>query len=84
MDQINMVGFVAGLLTTVAFIPQVCRTYTTKSTQDISLGMFSIFSSGVFMWIVYGVLMSALPIIVTNVITLVLAISILVMKVKYG
>ena len=72
----------AGCLTTIAFIPQVFRTWKTRSAQDISLFMFLLFSCGVLLWLIYGIMLHALPIIVANGITLALSTTILVMKVR--
>lgn len=82
MDIINWIGTLAGILTTIAFIPQVAKTWKTRSAGDISLLMFLLFSSGVLLWLVYGVLLHAMPIIVANGITLSLSASILVLKIK--
>lgn len=81
MDIVNITGSLAGCLTTIAFIPQVVRTWRTRSAQDISLFMFLLFTSGVLLWLIYGILLHALPIILANGITLALSTSILVMKV---
>jgi len=81
MDIVNIIGSLAGCLTTIAFIPQVVRTWRTRSAQDISLFMFLLFTSGVLLWLIYGILLHALPIILANGITLALSTSILVMKV---
>ena len=77
------IGFFAGFCTTIAFLPQAIKTWKTKSTKDISLLMFLIFITGVFFWLIYGILINELPLIVANAITLVLALSILVAKIKY-
>lgn len=77
------VGLVAGLLTTTAFIPQVWKIYRTKSGNDISGRMFSIFSIGIVLWLVYGVMLRSVPLILSNVVTLVLSLTILVLKVRY-
>ncbi len=82
MDIVNITGSLAGALTTIAFIPQVVRTWKTRSAQDISLFMFLLFSCGVLLWLIYGILLHALPIILANGITLVLSTSILAMKVR--
>ncbi|MDH5515579.1 MAG: SemiSWEET transporter [Gammaproteobacteria bacterium] len=82
MDIVNITGSLAGCLTTIAFIPQVVRTWKTRSAQDISLFMFLLFSCGVLLWLIYGILLHALPIILANGITLVLSTSILAMKVR--
>lgn len=84
MDWTNLLGATAGLLTTAAFLPQVWLTWRTRSTQGISLGMYSIFTSGVFLWLVYGWMIGAWPIIITNGLTFILALFILVMKLRFG
>nr|WP_231636868.1 SemiSWEET transporter [Planktothricoides sp. SR001] len=78
-----MIGFMAATLTTVSFLPQVIQVWKTKSTKDISLGMFSIFSSGVFLWLVYGILIEDWAVFMANSITLILASIILTFKLKY-
>ena len=83
MESANTLGLIAGALTTVAFIPQVVKIWKSRHTQDISLGMFSIFSVGVFLWLLYGIQLGALPLILSNGITLVLSLTILVFKLKY-
>ena len=83
MESANALGLVAGVLTTIAFIPQVVKTWKTRYTRDISLGMFLIFSVGTLLWLLYGVRIGALPVVVANAVTLVLALTILIFKVKY-
>ena len=83
MESANTLGLIAGALTTVAFIPQVVKIWKSRHTADISLGMFSIFSVGVLLWLLYGIQLGALPIILSNGITLVLSLTILVFKLKY-
>jgi MtN3 and saliva related transmembrane protein len=78
-----MVGYFAGFLTTLSFLPQVVKTWKSKSASDLSLGMFSVFSVGVLCWLSYGVLLQEPPIIFWNTITLVLVLSILVMKLRF-
>ena len=77
------VGLVAGLLTTTAFVPQVWKIYRTKSGKDISGRMFSIFSLGIVLWLIYGILLRSLPIILSNAVTLVLSLMILGLKIRY-
>ena len=84
MDTMTMIGLLAGTLTTIAFVPQLTKTWRSRSAKDISLGMFLIFCSGVLLWLVYGILMGALPIILANAVTLVLCSAILMLKLKYG
>jgi len=83
MEAVNILGTLAGTLTTVAFVPQVLKTWHSRSANDISTGMFLIFTLGVLMWLVYGLYIHSWPIIIANAITLVLAGSILVMKVYF-
>lgn len=79
----DILGMIAGTLTTLAFIPQVVKTWNSKSTQDISYGMFILFSLGVLLWLVYGIVLGALPIIISNAVTLALASIILGLKFRY-
>lgn len=83
MDAGNLLGMIAGTLTTAAFVPQVVKTWRTRSTHDISLGMFALFSSGLVLWLVYGVVIGSLPIVVSNIVTLALALTILYFKLRY-
>ncbi|HEX7767859.1 MAG TPA: SemiSWEET transporter [Nitrospira sp.] len=83
METANWIGFVAGTLTTIAFLPQVQRTWTTKSADDMSLAMLLIFTTGVFLWLIYGLYLTAWPIILTNAITFMLTFTILVLKLMY-
>ena len=85
MDDLNsIVGFMAAILTTFAFVPQVVKVWRTRSTSGISLGMYSLFTLGVSLWLVYGILIHAWPVILANSVTLVLAGSVLVMKLRFG
>jgi MtN3 and saliva related transmembrane protein len=78
------IGGVAATLTTCAFIPQVWRVLRTRHTRDISLGMYALFTTGVALWLAYGLLLGAWPIIVANGITLLLAGMVLVLKLRFG
>jgi MtN3 and saliva related transmembrane protein len=73
----------AAAFTTISLFPQVLKVWKTKSTKDISLGMFSLFCSGVFLWFVYGILVKDLPIIIANFLGFIQALIILIFKVKY-
>lgn len=84
MSTLDWVGSTAATLTTVSFIPQVWQVWRTRHTKDISLGMYAIFTCGVGMWLVYGLLLGAWPIIIANAITVLLAGTVLVMKLRYG
>ena len=81
---ITYIGFFSGFCTTVAFITQAYKFLKKKSTKDISLWMFLIFTTGVASWLVYGVLTDNLPIIFANIVTLFLAFLILVAKIKFN
>ena len=76
-------GFLAATLTTVAFVPQVVKIYRDKSAKSISLKTFYIFTVGIFLWILYGIALSSWPMIISNIITMLLSIAILVLKHKY-
>ena len=80
MNTTTMVGFFAGFLTTISFLPQVVKTWKTRSASDLSLGMFSVFSVGVLFWLVYGFLIQEPPMIIWNSVNLILVLAILVMK----
>ena len=80
----DLIGMVAGTLSTVAFVPQVWRVWKTRSARDLSLPMYLIFTAGVALWFVYGLQLGALPIIVCNGLTLLLAGTVLAMKLKFG
>jgi MtN3 and saliva related transmembrane protein len=82
--NIDVIGMIAGTLSTVAFVPQVWRIWKTRSARDLSLPMYLIFTAGVALWFVYGLLLGALPIIACNGLTLLLAGTVLAMKVKFG
>lgn len=80
---INIVGYVAAVLTTISFLPQLLRVVRLRSARDISLGMFLIFSTGTLFWLVYGVLSHSLPVALANAVTLALSVSILALKLRY-
>ena len=81
---VDIVGSLAAVLTTVSFLPQAWHSFKTKDVSGVSLGMYSVFTVGVALWLVYGLLLRAWPIVVANVITLGLAVAILGMKVVFG
>ena len=80
----DVVGYAAGFLATAAFVPQVAKTYKERSARDISLGMYVLFCAGVGLWLVYGLLIGAWPVVVSNFVTLVLSGAVLVMKLRHG
>jgi MtN3 and saliva related transmembrane protein len=83
MDTAQWVGLLAGLLTTFAFVPQVLKIWRSKSAKDISLRTYVALSIGIVLWLVYGILKQELPIILWNAVTLVLAVAIVAMKLRF-
>ena len=83
MDAVTVIVLVATLFTTASLLPQLIKVYRTKSTKDISTGMFALFGGGVLLWFIYGLLVNDLPIIIANSLAFVQAIVILVFKAKY-
>lgn len=79
----DLVGYFAAVLTTISFVPQVLHTLRTRDVRGISLSMYSVFTVGVACWLVYGVILGAWPIVIANLITLILASTILIMKLRY-
>jgi len=84
MTLLDLLGLSAGSLTTLSFVPQVIKTWRSKSADDISTGMFVIFSIGLVMWLIYGLYLQSQPIIVSNIVTLALTIVILILKYRYS
>ncbi len=80
----DIVGTAAACLTTVSFVPQAWLSFRTRDVSGVSLGMYSVFTLGVALWLAYGLLLGAWPIVVANAITLALALAILGMKLVYG
>ena len=80
--MIETLGFVAGTLTTIAFLPQVLKSWKRRSADDLSLGMLLAFNAGILLWIVYGLAIGAMPIVAANVITFVFTALLLGLKVK--
>ncbi|SPE20053.1 conserved membrane hypothetical protein [Burkholderiales bacterium] len=80
----DLFGFAAAVLTTVAFVPQVLHTWKTRHAGGISLGMLCLFTLGVALWLCYGLLLGAWPVIAANAITLALALFLLAMKLRFG
>ncbi|MDA9426268.1 MULTISPECIES: SemiSWEET transporter [Bradyrhizobium] len=81
---IKLIGFAAATCTTVAYAPQAIKVWKTRSTGDISLGMFLVMVLGLALWLVYGLLSGDAPLVAANAITMLLAGGILFMKLKYG
>jgi MtN3 and saliva related transmembrane protein len=84
MSLSMLVGLIAGWCTTLAFVPQVVKTWRTRSTSDISLGMFLVLVFGIILWLLYGLLIGDVPLIAANAVTLFLTAAILAFKLRYG
>lgn len=80
---VTIIGLAAASLTTIAFLPQVIKTWKSQSAKDLSFGTFSLFASGVILWLIYGLLIGDLPIILANSITLVLAGTLVYFKLSF-
>ena len=83
MDYIVIIGLIAATCTTAAFVPQAIKTIKTRETKDLSLGMYLMFTIGVFLWLVYGIFIKNVPIIAANVVTLMFTTTILFMIVRF-
>ncbi|MBK8700229.1 MAG: SemiSWEET transporter [Saprospiraceae bacterium] len=81
--NLELLGYSAAVITTSSFIPQVYKIYQTKSARDVSLVMFTFFSTGVILWLIYGLILLSWPIIFANTATLIMSLCILFMKIKY-
>lgn len=80
---VNLVGFLAAACTTVSLVPQVVRIWKLRSAREISLIMFSVYSCGVLLWLLYGIAIRSVPIILANTLSLVLSLGILVLKLRF-
>ena len=83
-NYIDLFGFLAALLTTIAFLPQLYKTWQTKSADDVSLIMLILFITGLISWIIYGYKINSIPILVANIMTLIFNFSILILKITYS
>ena len=84
MPDSDLIGYCAAFLTTCSFAPQAWLTFRTRDVRGISLGMYSVFAVGVALWLAYGLMLHAWPIVAANAVTLVLALAILAMKLRYS
>lgn len=83
LDTTSLIGYAAACMTTLSFIPQAWLTFRTRDVSGISLGMYSVFTTGVALWLIYGWRMAAWPVVAANAITVCLALAILIMKLRY-
>jgi MtN3 and saliva related transmembrane protein len=84
MDSVTALGFIAAVCTTASFVPQVVHSWRTRDTRGISLGMYAVFTSGIALWLVYGVVRGDWPIIFANSITLALCLAVVLLKLRHG
>jgi len=82
--NLDVLGYVAAVLTSGAFVPQAVKTIRTRDTRAISLWMYVVFTTGVGFWLAYGVALESWPIILANTVTVLLAAIILALKLRYG
>jgi MtN3 and saliva related transmembrane protein len=83
VNTYTIIGLLAATCTTFSFLPQAVKVIRTKQTKDLSLVMYSVFTLGVFLWLMYGILVKDAPLIIANIITFILAAIILIMKIRY-
>jgi MtN3 and saliva related transmembrane protein len=84
MEYVELIGCFSGPCTTISFLPQVIQVFKTRSVKDISLGMYTVFVTGVLGWLIYGILLKAPSVIVANALTLILASIILFLRIRWG
>lgn len=83
MRPINLLGFLAGTLTTLSFLPQVYKAWTTRRCDDLSMTMLLAFASGALLWMIYGLWLRAAPIILANAVTLALVLALIALKMRF-
>lgn len=83
MDSVKWLGFIAGTLTTISFLPQVIKTWQTRSAKDLSMGMFLVFCLGTSLWLIYGIMKQDASIILANAVTAVLSAILLYFKLRF-
>ena len=81
--QIEIIGYCAAFLTTIAFLPQTMQSWRTRDLSGVSLGMYSLFTAGVGLWLIYGLIIEKWPLILANALTFALALSILLLKLRH-
>jgi len=81
--NIEIVGLAAGVLTTIAYLPQVRKTWRTKSVKELSLSMYIVMFVGVMLWLTYGILLQSISIILANIVTGALTSTLIYLKLKY-
>lgn len=84
MNYIAVIGLIAGTCTTLSFLPQLLKTVRLKETRDLSLSMYVILATGLFLWATYGIFIKDIPVIIANSVSFILAAIIILLKIKYG
>jgi MtN3 and saliva related transmembrane protein len=84
LPPVEIVGYLAAMVTTLSFVPQVVKSWRTKSVNDLSFVTLSAFTAGVFLWLIYGVILREFPIIAANAVTLALNATLVVLKLRHG
>lgn len=82
-DPVELLGYIAAILTSCAFVPQTLMVWRTDDTRSISLGMYSLFVLGITLWLIYGIILESRPLIFANLFTVTFAASILYKKIKH-
>lgn len=82
-DTVTWLGLIAAFCTTISLLPQAIKVIKNKQTRDISLSMYIIFTSGVLLWLIYGILTRDMPVMLANIVTFVLSFTILMLKIRY-
>lgn len=80
----TLIGLIAAICTTVSFVPQIVKILETKRTDDVSFSMYAVICTGIFLWIVYGFLIMDIPLLLANTISFILAMSVLILKIRHG
>jgi len=84
LDWTTLIGLVAATCTTCSFLPQVIKILRTKRTKDVSLLMYTILTTGLFLWLIYGFILKDLPLILANTVSFTLSMCVLVLKIRHG
>jgi MtN3 and saliva related transmembrane protein len=83
-ETIDLVGYIAATLTTAAWVPQIVRTWRSRSADDLSLGMLTIFTIGVALWLLFGLALGSRPVVVANAVTLALSLLLVGLRLRFG
>jgi MtN3 and saliva related transmembrane protein len=84
MNTANVIGFLAALISSISMAPQVIKIYKTKKTDDLSLWAFVVLATGLFLWLVYGLLIRSMPVILGNAVGFTFTVYIIIMKIRHG